>query len=440
MVVVGRSEGLREHILEFTKQAACDDAQRGGTLLHANTKVGALETYRQSLHNASLLSRGCNASDSASRLCDVDYASMTFPMLDWLNQIYGTAMTVSCVIGGALVIYFFIWLCGCRFRIRNIACIRRCLRLTGVDRFDDFELETIVHELQYPGRISEKRRLSIRIVAGRRSVQTETSNDGKFYETLGKIVVEQGVESVDVCLCDSSGRVSYRRKLDPVKELLALSGEELVERDVSLREKVGPDRGMKLGHKVTVKLTFRKPGEDCRNSVVQRAIAEGKELDISTQLHLDKVAAAVEPGADELRVLSRACAGPVELTEHHVFRTWKTGKIRHAWLAALGPPTERKWILGLWPDEHAWQDGKTGEMEFEVLSTSGVSPDPHSANIFGIRYISGNIRKELRLGHVDRSRDVWVECLQLLIERVHQAAKDKKGHRESAQPSREQVA
>lgn len=333
------------------------------------------------------------------------------------------------VVGCCLVLYFILWFCGCRCRLRNIGCVRRCLRCTGVDRFDDFEIETIVHEVQYPGRNTEKKTLIVRIVAGHQHIQTEASNDGRFHETLDVLVVEQGVPTLDVCLCDSGGRVVYRAKLDPKKDLLDLPAEALIERDLHLREKVGSQRGMKLGQKVTVKLTFKKPGQEgAGNKVTQRAAEEGRELTLSTQLHFSKVASCLDPGADELRILARACAGPVELTENQGLRAWRWGKKRSAWFAAVGPPVERRWILGLWPDEVSWQEGQTGEMEFEVMSTSGVSPDPHSANVFGVRYMSNGIRQELRLGHVDRSRDVWVEVIQLFVERIH-ATKRKRGDR-----------
>merc|ERR1719261_620057 len=83
-------------------------------------------------------------------------------------------------------------ICGCcmRCRMRDCACIKRCLRCIGVDKFDDFEMMVLVHEALYTAS-AQKMSTLVRITAGGQTVSTDQNSKGNFQQPL-TLFVEQG--------------------------------------------------------------------------------------------------------------------------------------------------------------------------------------------------------------------------------------------------------
>merc|ERR1719253_268098 len=112
----------------------------------------------------------------------------------------------------------FLKCCSCRCRLRDCACVKRCLRVTGYDPFDDFELTVLVHEAQFERR-QTKLTTVVRITCGRFKVTTDPSSKGVFQQYL-QILVEQGTQNVVVDLLDSGDRILATLKLNVMAAIL----------------------------------------------------------------------------------------------------------------------------------------------------------------------------------------------------------------------------
>lgn len=332
----------------------------------------------------------------------------------WLDRLGDQALIVTGSLGALLIIYVLWWICGCR--LRDIPCIRQFYRTTGIDRFDDFDVTCVIDEVLYPGKSTEKIKLFVKITAGRSSARTQQSTNGKFHESLD-IRVLQGTEYVEVSLCDGRGHVLSAVTLDPVADILNMPKEDLQERELRLMKvssRASPAvRDAKVKLSICLKHGFDVEGGlpvECRGG-----------MSVVMQSHLAKVQKHGGGSLDEINLLAAACAGPVEHT-----RGW--GQKRSAYLAAVGPPNSRHWIIGLWKSEDDFRAGRTGDLEFEVMDVVGIQGDPTDRHIFGIKYKKGTVKEELRFGHVDRARDVWVDALHLFTEKVRKR-KGKHHHR-----------
>jgi len=119
-------------------------------------------------------------------------------------------------------------LCGInkcmKLRMRDCGCIKRWMRATGSDKFDDFELIINVHEATYTAasksKYVSKLTTAVRVTAGAQTVKTDDSSKGIFQQML-QIFIEQGTEYVLVELMDSRDRkVAGSLKLDIMSDIL----------------------------------------------------------------------------------------------------------------------------------------------------------------------------------------------------------------------------
>lgn len=359
---------------------------------------------------------------------------------EWLDRIGEQVVVVTAILLACFVIHCICWWCG--VRLRSWECIRRVFRATGVDRFDDFEVVIIVHEAIFPGKGSEKVRLRVRAAATtRHSAQTEYSNNGAFHEPL-ELFVEQGAPSVDISLLDSRERVISTARLDPVKDILEIPFDALQEREIRLSvkdEKNCPQllRHAKLKVSMVVNTQTAKGIED-----------EGKQegsMSVEMRRHLTSLRQAISAKGDlsNIEILAQACCGPLEVVESQGLKAWRWGKKRTVWFGTVGPPDARHWIMGYWPDEKAWRARETGEVEFDVLDAQGMQADPYTPSVFKLRYAQQEgATIDLHLHRVDRSRDLWVECLVAFVEQVranHEVRKKaKKAKKELKEQRREE--
>lgn len=342
----------------------------------------------------------------------------------WLERLAEQALWVSVVFGALLVLYAACRICG--IRMRSCGCIKRFLRWSGVDHFDDFEAVFIVHEVAYPSKSTEKLKLSVKLVAGDNAVETEQTTHGIFHHSL-LLIVDQGTRCVDVCLCDGKGRTISKVPLDPIRDVLMLPEEELKERELRF-QKEGSRKGLASlrDAKVRLSVLIRRP---CSDGKPKPHEPEPGEASVELRYHMEKARRLAGPSADELAVLSCACAGPVELVQRGTLQTLRTwGRKRRVWVKAIGPPLSSQWLLGIWPNEEASHRGLDGSQELVLAladESTIIEADPVHSNIFDIQCKdppSGRAggAKTLRFTRLDRGRDVWVETLRTLVKKVRE--------------------
>merc|ERR1719359_306787 len=98
-------------------------------------------------------------------------------------------------------------------RMRDCTCVKRLLRWTGTDEFDDFELMILVHEAIFEHK-DAKITTVVRVTAGAQTVSTDPNTNGIFQQPL-HVLVEQGTDHIVVDLIDTRSRVLATLPLDP---------------------------------------------------------------------------------------------------------------------------------------------------------------------------------------------------------------------------------
>ncbi|CAJ1414762.1 unnamed protein product [Effrenium voratum] len=328
------------------------------------------------------------------------------------------------MMGGALVgICAICGLWKCRnCRMRDCGCIKRCLRNTGVDKFDDFELMIVVHEALFTGG-KAKSNVCVRITAGLECVQTGENSKAVYHESLS-ILVEQGTDTVVVELWDVRERRSLASvKFDPMKDLL--NSEDLGREKVfSMKQKtkgllnprvrlsihLDTDEGMEKGLLQDVDMS--RETDMLLRSQLQKAQAnerargsreEGVAKDAPPQKELSKV-----------ELFAKGCAGPLDQ-----FGSW--GSRDQVWIAVRGPPDQKRYSLCIYPDESHCNKGGDPALEVDLLKVLSVQPDPARAEVFIINYVEKNkVKQRLTFSRIDRARDIWVEMLTLLITMIRE--------------------
>jgi hypothetical protein len=315
-----------------------------------------------------------------------------------------------------------------KFRIRHCGCVKRWLRFTRVDGFDDFDLLCHVHEVKFTGEKNMKFR--VRITAGDQIVKTSATK-GIFQNTLS-VFIEQGTTDVLFELVSVSHVVLAHVKLDLQRDILNKINDEKSAN--SLREKVFKMKQKGKGlvdPSIVVSMTM-SDGTDEEEGLLSGTNPE------TAFLMRDKLAAAKEEilqksprnagMSTDLEVLMQACSGPID-----VFAG--CGAASRVAMGVMGPPLSRRFFIGMWQrqrDMEAYQirDGKEkvdAWREIDLLKIHGVQEDPDRSEVFVISYRSkseGDMQTSFRI--VDRPAKLWVEMLSQLISQVHEYTKGKK--------------
>mmetsp|Transcript_15259 Transcript_15259/g.43240 ORF Transcript_15259/g.43240 Transcript_15259/m.43240 type:complete len:350 (+) Transcript_15259:105-1154(+) len=318
-------------------------------------------------------------------------------------------------------------LCGCyRFRncrCRDFPCVKRILRWCGCDRFDDFSIVVVVHEALY-SLAGSKNVMAIRLAAGRHKVSTDESNNGRFHQPL-ELFVEQGASDILVELVDARRKTTVASlKLDIMKDVLApTEGYATVrEREYAMKPKA---KGIVNPR---VRLTIRRDmlGAEEEGLLAGLGVSSPEStLMLREQLHkvaqqADTKRAAEPQQLSELELLVRGVAGPLE-----AFGKW--GRVDTVYVAARGPPAHKKFTLGIWSDQRAHDAAKPMLDELEILRIESVVADPSRDDVFLLSYIQPDkVRKRMTFRRVDRSRDVWVDMLSLLIRKIREEREARK--------------
>lgn len=327
----------------------------------------------------------------------------------------------SCDIIGALLApmlaccaIFGVYKCM-NFHIRDCACMKRWFRMTGVDVFDDFELFVVAHEALYTAS-THKLSTHVRLSAGRQKVSTDPSSKGIFQQPLS-LLVEQGTDTILVELMDSGSRILANLKFDVAQDIL--NNKE------AIREKVFVMKQKNKGLiNPRIKLTIRKEStfeEEGLLASVMTSASPATNMLLRDQLQKE-VSRSQEDGRplSELELLARSCAGRLEL-----FGDW--GKIVSVFVAVLGPPQQKKHVLGVWEDQLQYQKGVRPKNEIDLMKVLSVQPDPARPEVFLVNSVKADKTRTLStFRRVDRSRDVWVEMISLLIKKLREEKETKK--------------
>lgn len=344
---------------------------------------------------------------------------------------FGAGDTCFGVIAGMLVASCA--LCGfyrcSSCRVRDCGCIKRCMRFTGTDKFDDFEMTVLVHEALFT---ASKLKLctKVRIKAGAHVVQTDESSKGIYQQPL-QIFVEQGTKSVDVELMDSrEKKVVAVKKLDVEKDILNKEGKDNLQ-DVlyTMKQK----SKVVLNPKIRLSILFE--GDNAaeqgllkemqvsqESNMILRGVAQRAQDDLQRSC-IDETGEIRPIPMSELELLVKGCAGPLDK-----FGSW--GSRSTVYAAVRVPPETKKCMLGFWKSQGDFARGGQPDPEVDMLKILSVQPDPHPrrSEVFVIQYVDpgDKLRKRLTFRRIDRTRDVWVEILSKLIKLLHEQKDAKK--------------
>jgi len=301
-----------------------------------------------------------------------------------------------------------------KLRMRDCGCIKKWMRATGADKFDDFEMMVLVHEVQYTSSRSKLSTL-VRVTAGLQTVETDPSSKGIFQQPLS-VFVEQGTDSVNVELLNSRERkVLACLKLDPVQDVLK-NKQGITEKLIPMKQK---SKGV-LNPRI--KLTVMLDSEE----EVERGLLEGMgaEQTMLVRQQLQKTLHESSPEKSQagdsiwtMEHLAKACSGELDL-----FGSW--GSKQRVYVAIHGI---RKYQFGVWKDKSEFDRGAKANPDIDLLKIISVQPDPHRTEVFVLNYRDDmKLNRRLVFRRIDRTRDVWVDMFQMVIKMVHEQKDAKK--------------
>jgi len=319
-----------------------------------------------------------------------------------------------------------IWKFCCKCRLRDCGCIKRMLRCVGTDPFDDFDMMIQVHSAKFTS--AARTTTFVRVKAGDMVVETDKSEEGVFQQALN-LLVEQGSPCLEFELCDGRKKVLATLKMDIMKDILKLEDGQMNINAVN--EKVFTMKQKQksvLNPKITLTFSPERMGDE--EKALLGGINASAETEWMLTQHLNKLSDGSEPGSkpgtkladlSEVELLAKGCAGPLE-------KFGKMGAKDRCHMAIVGPPRKKRFALHTWKTEKDFKEGKPHMDEVDLLKVTSVAADPSRPEVFVVNYMDEHkARASIKFNRVDRSRDVWVEMLQLLVMKVHEERKDKKG-------------
>jgi hypothetical protein len=263
----------------------------------------------------------------------------------------------------------------------------------------------LVHDAQFES-VRTKQTTVVRVTSGRHMVRSDPNSDGVFQQAL-HLTVEQGTQTIDIDLLNSFGSILASLELRPLEDVLNRS----VDRSEHTFVMESHQKGI-LNPKI--KLTMVVDDLEIDES---DAVCVATDVDNLVRMHLAKAKreqASSGEDTSEIGVLQKACQGPLE-------RFQGLGSTCQLWVSVLGPPASRRWALGLWRDREAFTAGKEPMEEIDLLKLKTVQADPARHHVFFLQYYDENrVRQSCGFRRTDRGRDVWVECIYLLVQKVHE--------------------
>lgn len=257
----------------------------------------------------------------------------------------------------------------------------------------------------------------VQITAGAHTVKTNSNKSSVFEQPL-HITVEQGTKQLVVDLLTTNGKVLATVKID-VDEIQSETNlqPEIV---YQMRQK---GKGIQ---NPSIKLTMVASSAD---DPERGLLSSSARSDVSILVRQQLKKAQMKPGkegASEMDVLKEACAGPLEN-----FEGTRLGQTQAVYVAVVGPPISRRWVMGLWRTQHDYAERKQAITEVPLLKIQSIQADQKRQHVFVVNFFDdARNRQTLTFRRVDRNRDVWVEILHLLVLKVREQDKKQKQQRD----------
>jgi len=313
------------------------------------------------------------------------------------------AIIFACCIG------FGLYKCA-QFRLRDCSCLKWCLRASGTDSFEDFELFVIVHEVVFTA--TEEKSTVVRLSAGDQVVATEPHK--RWFQQPLSILIEQGTETLEVDIMNQSGK----QRLGT----LALDITDILETEGGYTERLFSVKSCRQGFtNPKVKMSVHVAESDEEVGLLGSIEVSEDHAGMMVREHLNKVQRAATSShhpKDEIKerlsescLLASACSGHLELLAN-----W--GSKDKVWVL-VKQIKGKKPFLGVWKDRHDQENGKEPVYRIDLLKVTNVQPHPAQDACFVINEaVRDGPPRKYQFFRLDRSRDVWVQTLSLLIGQV----------------------
>jgi len=287
------------------------------------------------------------------------------------------------------------------------------MRGFGYDSFDDFEVVMLVHEAHYDQQ-GEKSKSSVRFIAGSHVVQTDANANGTFQQPL-TLFVEQGTSVIKCELLDGRDKVLAHLKFFPEADVLhkaknfSLPSEQVF--SMKQKEKKVTNPKLRLSMAVDSDLNDAETG-----LLSGMSMSSDTRYMVKQQLHKVLAEGGDATTTSEVDMLAHACCGPLDMFAG-------LGEAKTVHVGVVGPPYQRKYTFSIWESKLSMEKRDRAKSECDLMRVRSVQADPSRANVFIINYVdTDRVTKQFSFRRIDRSRDVWVEMLQLLIKNVHESA------------------
>lgn len=325
-----------------------------------------------------------------------------------LGMVDGSGLALCC--GGsicAICALFGLYRCS-KLRMRDCSCIKWCMRATGTDEFDDFDLMVIAHEATFTS--LSKKTTKVRLTAGIQQVQTNDSSKGIYQEAL-QISIEQGTPYLLIELMD--GRtVLANLKVDILSGILKAA--PVAEKEYRLHAKC---KGITNPQ---VKLTMHNQSNaDVEKSLLSEMnLSKKTEMLLHQQLLKDKERTTDEEVDSKpkspVQTLAAALKGQLDMFG-------SLGSYSTVYVAVLGPPQQRKYCLSIFKDEKEYSRGARPTTEVDLLKVVSVQEDPSRPDVFHINFVDNRKNRErLAFRRLDLPTGTWVELISKLIKLIRE--------------------
>lgn len=302
----------------------------------------------------------------------------------------------------------------CRCRLRSLGCIRVLYRFLRIDTFPDVKLSVVISEVSFTGDCSET---FVRITAGDEVHETQHSTDGNYRESC-ELYVAQGTEVILVELCDSWGYTKATLPLDPIADLRLDSQDCGFEKQTVAMDDV---EGSEDVTRARIQMAFygESFADDTRFAHILEHVQEEDRVLVEQQLLMTYKAnyGSLDPesgGPTEFELATKTCSGPVK-----IYGGW--GSTREVYIAVLGPPRSADWVLGVWPDQESFEKGRDAQEKINLLRVLSVQAEPTRKDVFVVNFMVTRTQKQrLVMERIDRSRDVWVDMIKVVVNYVHE--------------------
>jgi len=303
--------------------------------------------------------------------------------------------------------------CCSRCQLRDCAVIKHFLLCIGHDAFDEFELMVLIHEAMFDHDKHETLTTIVQVTSGAHTVARSPSKGSVFQQPL-HITVEQGANHLVVRLLKAGNLKILATMKIFVDEIMR--GASLQPEMVYQMRQVGKTC---LNPKIKLSMVASS-ADDVEQGLVRQSSMSDVSILVRQQLKKAQMKAGQE-GASQMDVLKEACGGPLELFEGY-------GKIRKVYVAVIGVSTSAKWFLGIWRGQRDFADKTPTLQEVSLLKIQSIQEDPKRSHVFVINFFNqrSHVRETLTFRSIDRSRDVWVEILHVLVLKAREQDKKQK--------------